>query len=248
MSVFTGKNITKRFGKLTAVDKVDIQINEGEVVGMIGPNGAGKTTLVNLLSGTLRPDEGEISYQGENITTETEHARARLGIARSFQIPQIYDESTVHENILASILTREGGNLKLLDSFRNWKEYSAEAQEILDQFGLKNQSDLKAEQIPHGQRKILDVATSVALQPTFLILDEPTSGVNSSDKNIIMKRIIENTANEERGIMFVSHDMELIRNYSTRAIALDQGSVLVEGDVDEVLTDAKVKARIRGET
>jgi len=247
MSICKTTGVTKRFGELTAVDSVDFELDGGDVVGMIGPNGAGKTTFVNLLSGSLDPDSGQIYVHGEEVTGDSAHARARRGIARSFQIPQIYEGLTLLENIVASIVTREDSNLRIVRAFRNRESYREEARELLRRFNLADNADSPADKIPHGERKILDVAMSMALEPDVLILDEPTSGVASSEKANIMDLIIENVASPERGVLFVSHDMELIEKYAESALALDHGAILSQGSPSDVLNDPSVITRIRGE-
>ncbi|WP_254544756.1 ABC transporter ATP-binding protein [Halomarina pelagica] len=247
MTVLETRGLTKKFGELTAVDQMDFEIRRGEIVGIIGPNGAGKTTFVNLLTGVLEATDGEVIFAGETLGDAPVHDRARRGLVRSFQLPQVCNDLTLVENVRSAVLSRERRNNSMF-SVLLWEDESrAEAIELLERFGLADRRNSKAETIPHGDKKILDVCMSVAMRPKLLILDEPTSGVATDNKHEIMNRLQEYFETTDSAVLFIEHDMELIAQYAERVLAMDQGRKLVDGTPEEVLKDSTVKRRIRGE-
>jgi branched-chain amino acid transport system ATP-binding protein len=247
MSVLETKELTKSFGALTAVDHMDFEIGSGEIVGIIGPNGAGKTTFVNLLTGVLEATDGEVIFDGETLGTMPVHDRAKRGLVRSFQIPQVCDDLSLLENVRSAVLSRKGENNSLFKVLL-WEEDSrTEALELLEQFGLADRHNVKAETIPHGDKKILDVCMSVAMRPKLLIVDEPTSGVATDNKLEVMNRLQTYFETSDSAVLFIEHDMELIEKYADRVLAMDRGQKLTEGTPEEVLEDETVKSRIRGE-
>lgn len=247
MTVLETRGLTKKFGELTAVDRIDFEIGSGEIVGIIGPNGAGKTTFVNLLTGVLDATEGEIVFAGEPLGDDPVHDRARRGLVRSFQIPQVCDDLTLLENVRSAILSREGRSNSLFSVLLWEDETRSEAIELLENFGLADRRHANAETIPHGDKKILDVCVSVAMRPKLLILDEPTSGVSTDNKHRVMNRLQDYFETTDSAVLFIEHDMELIGQYAERVLAMDQGQKLVDGPPDAVLEDSTVKRRIRGE-
>lgn len=247
MSVLETSQLTKEFGDLKAVDSIDFEIESGEIVGIIGPNGAGKTTFVNLLTGVLESTDGEIVFDGERLGNLPVHSRAQRGLVRSFQIPQVCDDLTLLENVRSAVLSRERRNNSLF-SVLLWEDESrTEAIELLEMFGLTERQNVRAETIPHGDKKILDVCMSVAMRPKLLILDEPTSGVATDNKHEIMNQLQDYFETTDSAVLFIEHDMELIAQYAERVFAMDQGQKLIDGTPEEVLEDPTVKQRIRGE-
>ena len=246
MSVLETVDVKKHFGDVRAVDGVDFAIDDDEVVGIIGPNGAGKTTFVNLVVGVLAPDTGTITFDGEDVTGTAVHERARMGLTRSFQIPQVCPELTLLENVRSAVLSREGENLSIFTLLSREDASREEAMELLEQFNMADQAGMLAEEIPHGQRKVLDVCMSLAMYPKVLILDEPTSGVGTSDKDLVMGQIADAIAQTDMAVVFIEHDMEIVAEYSDRVMAMASGRKLVEGDPETVLEDDQVKRQIRG--
>lgn len=247
MSVLQTKKLTKEFGSLRAVDSIDFEIDSGEIVGIIGPNGAGKTTFVNLITGVLEATDGEVIFNGDTLEDAPVHVRAQRGLVRSFQIPRVCDDLTLLENVRSAILSREQQNNSLFTLLLREDESRDEALELLDQFGLADRSSVKAETIPHGDKKILDVCMSVAMRPRLLVLDEPTSGVATDNKHEIMNRLQDYFETTDSAVLFIEHDMELISEYAERVLAMDQGEKLIDGSPQEVLENKTVKHRIRGE-
>ena len=247
MTVLETRGLTKEFGELTAVDSIDFVIESGEIVGVIGPNGAGKTTFVNLLTGVLEATDGEVVFAGESLDGAAVHDRAKRGLVRSFQIPQVCNDLTLLENVRSAVLSREQRSGSMF-SVLLWEDDSrAEAIELLETFGLGERQNVEAETIPHGDKKILDVCMSVTMRPKLLVLDEPTSGVATDNKHEIMDRLQEYFETTDSAVLFIEHDMELIAQYAERVFAMDQGRKLADGTPEEVLNDSTVKRRIRGE-
>lgn len=247
MSVLETKQLTKQFGSLTAVHRMDFEIDRGEIVGIIGPNGAGKTTFVNLLTGVLKATEGDVIFDGETLGDAPVYARANKGLVRSFQIPQVCNDLTLLENVRSAVLSRQRRNNSLFSLLQLEDESREEALELLEQFGLADRQNIEAETIPHGDKKILDVCMSVAMEPKLLILDEPTSGVATDNKHEIMNRLQNYFETTDSAVLFIEHDMELIEQYAERVLAMDRGEKLIDGTPEEVLEDETVKRRIRGE-
>lgn len=247
MSLLQTQGIKKSFGSVQAVDGIDFEVTEGSVIGIIGPNGAGKTTFVNLLTGTLEIDEGTIEFNGTEISEASTHERVSHGLVRSFQVPEVCLELSVFENIRIAILSREQETNSLFTSLRGHEDSRSEALALLEQFDLAEKADAKAKQLTHGDRKILDVCMSVALQPKLIVLDEPTSGVASGQQRAMMDQLVGLMRERGLTVIFISHDMELVADYSDQVMAMSQGQKLAEGVPADVLEQPAVKEQIRGE-
>ncbi|MDG5758308.1 ABC transporter ATP-binding protein [Natronococcus sp. A-GB1] len=234
------EDVRKEFGNLVAVDGVSLEFYDDEIVGIIGPNGAGKTTYTNLISGALSLTGGRIVFDGDDISDLRKYKRVRRGLVRSFQIPQIYDELTVFENVQSSVISRNEKNNRLFTLTSRDTDSIDETERLLEMFNLETHADEHTEHLPHGVRKILDVAMSFALRPKLMVLDEPTSGVGSREKNAVMETITDAAIDRNIGLIFIEHDMELIRNYSDRIVALHEGRVLADDDPSTVMNSEEV--------
>jgi len=238
--------LTKYFGDTHAVDNVDFTVGESEVLALIGSNGAGKTSLVNLISGLIQPDSGQIFFQGADVTHQSVHGRIQAGIARSFQIVNLFDELTVLDNVALSIFSREG----LTRSFWSLADLHhpvwQEADEILRQFGLDGKSSALAGGISQGERKLLDVAVAYALKPRLLFLDEPTSGVSTREKAPIMEVISSIVRSQKIAAVIIEHDMDIIFRYSDRIVVMNQGLILASGILEEIKQDPLVREMVFG--
>jgi branched-chain amino acid transport system ATP-binding protein len=234
------ENVQKKFGSLVAVEDVSVAFHEDEIVGIIGPNGAGKTTFINLISGALPLTAGRIVFNGNDISSLQKYKRVQRGLVRSFQIPQIYDEMTVFENVQASVLSRKRENNRLFTPTHRDTESVDETEQLLAMFNLTQHADEHTEHLPHGVRKVLDVTMSFALQPKLMLLDEPTSGVGSREKNAVMETITDAAVEQGIGLVFIEHDMELVRKYSNRIVALHEGTVLADDDPQVVMESEEV--------
>ncbi|RAI40373.1 ABC transporter ATP-binding protein [Rhodoplanes roseus] len=236
--------VTKTFGGLNAVDAVDFTLAPGELVAVIGPNGAGKTTFVNLLSGALRPDTGAVMFEGRDISRLPVHARARLGITRSFQIASIFPGLTVMENVALAAQAHAG------HSFRFWGEVAHEAplrrkaHAQLAELGLADCADRQAAQLSHGEKRLLEIAMALVTAPRVLLLDEPMAGLGIAEA----RRMIDFIAalKGRFTILLVEHDMEAVFALADRVFVLASGARVADGLPDEVRADARVQLAYLG--
>jgi branched-chain amino acid transport system ATP-binding protein len=231
--------ITKHFGEVRAVDGVDIQISKGEVLSVVGANGAGKTTLLKLISGGHSIDRGKLTFRGMDVGTLSLIQRARMGIIYSFQIPALFEKLTAIDCVRVALLTRESKTVVLFPTIDKFPAIREEADKILDMF--KVPPSFPAFLLPHGQRKLLDVAMAFALKPQLLLLDEPTSGVSTMEKGQVMDTIMPIIQQSQTTTVIVEHDMEIVTRYSHRVIVMDQGKVLAEGGPQEILSNPLVR-------
>ena len=237
--------LTKFFGMVRAAKDLNIRIAEKELVGIVGPNGSGKTTLLNLLTGYLKPDKGEIHYTEKDITGLPPRTVAALGIARSFQSPQIFPQLTVEENLLLALAIRGGKALGFWGPLHRDDRVDDTVQ-ILTQFYLENYRGQKASQLPAGQRKLLDIAISFARRPNILLMDEPTSGVSTKDKFRVMDTLVEVLKGSGVTTVFVEHDMEVVQRYAERVLVFDEGTILADGSPEKVFQDPAVREFLLG--
>lgn len=246
MDILQTVNLKKYFGETRAVDNVNLTIREGEFISLVGPNGAGKTSLVNVISALFPPDSGKIMFRGEDITGKSVTERVKVGIARSFQIVNLFDDLTAFDNVTLSIFSREGrtGNLASLAHLDD--AVSAEADNVLAQFNLAGKRNERARDLAQGERKLLDVALAYALRPKLLFLDEPTSGVSTRDKGQIMDTIASVVRGEGITAVIVEHDMDVVFKYSDRIVVMHQGAVLAQGAPDEIRTNDEVAMVLLG--
>lgn len=240
------RDLNKRFGSLIAADNITMSITQDECVGVIGANGAGKTTFVNMVTGYLKPSSGTIMFRGRDITGLAPRYVAVAGIARSFQVPQVFASATVFENLLIALGIAEGGRLPLWRPLRRRALIEA-ADAILERFGIANYRALPARLLPQGVRKLLDIAMALVRAPQLLLLDEPTSGISVEEKFAIMDVIMDALRAERRAVMFVEHDMEIVARYATRVLAFAEGSIIAEGSAEAVIDDPQVRRYITGD-
>jgi branched-chain amino acid transport system ATP-binding protein len=240
------RQLRKFFGETHAVDGVDFVVQEGEVLALVGSNGAGKTSLVNLISGLLQPDAGTISFRGRDITQLTVYNRIKAGIARSFQLVNLFDQLTAFENVRLSILSRQGKTRQLFRLVDRDHHVRHEALEVLDRFGLEDKSNMLAGGLAQGERKLLDVAVAYALRPTFLLLDEPTSGVSTREKGTIMDTISEVVKSGGITAVIIEHDMDVVFTYAGRIIMMHQGRILADGTPEAIRQNEAVANTLLG--
>lgn len=241
------ENLKKYFGEVRAIDNVNLEIYESEFISIIGPNGAGKTTLINLISRWLREDSGRIEFMGRDITKITKpYEAAKLGIMRSFQLVSVFDNLTVLDNIKVAILSRSGKSSRIFSLLDRDKGVEKEALKIAEAFNLLNRIDVPARELPHGDRKLLDVAISYAFYPKLLLLDEPTSGVSTREKRQIMETIRATTSREGITTIIVEHDMDIVFSYSDRVIVMHQGRIIADGKPGEILRNTEVRSIVMG--
>ena len=246
MDLLVTRNLVKTFGTFRAVDGVDFTVREREVLALIGSNGAGKTTLVNLISGLFAPTSGRIEFLGVDVTDQTVHGRIRAGIARSFQLVNLFDGLTVLDNVALSIFAREGKTQKLHTLAASDRSVWNEAHEVLETFALAPKAKMLAGGISQGERKLLDVAVAYALRPRLLFLDEPTSGVSTREKAPIMDTITSIVRSEGISAAIIEHDMDVVFNYSDRIVAMHQGTILADGTPAEIRSNESVITTLIG--
>jgi len=216
--------VEKNFGGVRAARNISTQVNRGEVIAVVGPNGAGKTSFINLITGWIRPDVGEITFNGQSIVGITPRQIALSGLARSFQISQIFPSLTVSENLKLAIETRHGNRLRLLRPFSRM-ELENEAAELAKRFDLEAMLERQASELSQGTKKLLDIAMACASQPQLLLLDEPTSGVSADEKVKLMRLIVSSSTATGAALLFVEHDMDIVREFAQRIIAFVGGEI-----------------------
>ena len=239
------ENLVKRFGGVIALDGVSIEIPRNKITLLIGPNGSGKTTLVNVITGFIEPDSGRILYKGRDITRLPPHKRAKLGIARTFQIPKPFHNLTVLENVLVAAEGNPGENPYIAGILRSrWlpfeRRMAARAFEVLKWVGLDHKWDSKASELSGGQMKLLEIARSIIRGAEFIIMDEPAAGVNPRLVHDIFERI--RLLTKEKGLTFliIEHRIGLISGYIDYAYAMNMGRVISRGQPEEVFNDKTV--------
>lgn len=243
--VLSVRGLEKRFGAVVAADALNLDIATGQKVSLIGANGAGKTTFVNMVTGYLKPDSGSIELDGQDIASRSPRTVARLGISRSFQIPQLFVELTAAENLSVAV---SGARLRGL-SFHSPVEADGRREktiELLERFGLDGLADRPIAELAGGIRKLIDIAMALVRRPKLLLLDEPTSGVSAEEKYSTMDRVIRAVAPDAATIVFVEHDMDIVSRYADRVVAFYQGRILADGLPSEVLRDVEVRRYVTG--
>ena len=244
MNLLSAKGLRLAFGGVKAADGIDLDVRRGEFLAIIGPNGAGKTTFINMVTGYLKPQAGEIDYDGQPILGVAPRRLVRRGIARSFQLPQLFLEHTVVENIALAIAAREGLWSPMLPLMRPaWRD---EADDILAQFDLSDIAQRRADTLNEGARKLTDIAMAVALKPRLILMDEPTSGVAASEKIAIVETLVRVLRNAGVTAVFVEHDMEVVSRFADRVAVWSQGRIAALGPPDVVLTDPNVLRDVIG--
>jgi branched-chain amino acid transport system ATP-binding protein len=232
------------FGGLKAADGIDLDVNEGEFLAIIGPNGAGKTTFINMTTGYLTPQAGSISFAGQPILGLAPRRIVRLGIARSFQLPQLFTEHTVLENVALVVAARRG----IWSPFRPLlrAEIREEASVLLARFGLEDLSYRRADALNEGARKLVDIAMALALRPRLLLMDEPTSGVASADKMAVVQTLARVLREARVTAVFVEHDMDVVARFADRVAVWGQGRIAALGPPATILADPAVQRDVIG--
>jgi len=242
-------DVTKFYGDTCALDGVSLRVGPGELVSIIGPNGAGKTTLVNVLTGLARPSSGRVRFKDADVTRSGPVRLARLGMARSFQLVTIFPGLSVADTLSLAVLSRLGRSARPFAALARDTEVHAAVEEVAALFGLEDKLARAARTLPQGDKKLLDVASAFALHPDVILMDEPTSGVSTADKTVVMETLVR--AAERigiRAIVLVEHDMDIVFGYSDRIIALHQGRVLADATPATIRADAAVVDTIIGAT
>jgi len=244
MPLLSAKGLRLAFGGVKAADGIDLDVMPGEFLAIIGPNGAGKTTFINMTTGYLRPQGGSIHYEGRSILGQKPRAIVRRGIGRSFQLPQLFTEHTVLENAALAVAARAGRWSPLVPLLR--PAYLAEAEALLDRFGLLPVAHARADTLSEGARKLADIAMAVALNPRLLLMDEPTSGVAASEKMGVVETLVRVLREAGVTAVFVEHDMDVVARFADRVAVWSQGRIAALGPPEQVLADPVVLREVIG--
>lgn len=252
MALLETKNLGISFGGLRAVNEFDISVEKGQLYGLIGPNGAGKTTIFNLLTGVYQPDEGAILLDGVNLTGKKTTEICKAGIARTFQNIRLFGDLPVIDNVKVGLhnhypYSTFEGIVRLPRYFKVEREMNEKAMELLKVFGMEEYADYKAENLPYGQQRKLEIARAMATEPKLLLLDEPAAGMNPNETKELMDTILFVRDHFDMTILLIEHDMKLVSGICEKLTVLNFGEVLAQGDTQEVLNNPEVITAYLGE-
>ena len=238
------ENLSRHFGGVTVTNDVSLELFSGDRVALIGPNGAGKTTLVNLISGHLQPNGGSIVLEGRDITRMSAARRARLGLARTFQITRVFRSLTVGQNVALPILQRRGLSRRLLSRRTNERAVRRDCEALLDELNLAQFLDTPVRELAYGQQRLVDIAIGLALEPRVLLLDEPAAGVPHDEAHLILSAIAR--LRPDIAVMMIEHDMDLVFRFAKRVLVLAEGRLIFAGSPSKVTADPGVRRAYLG--
>ena len=239
MSALEVRGLSKAYGGVQAVRGVSFAVNAGEVVALIGPNGAGKTTCFNLLNGQLRPDSGEIALAGRSVVGLRPHQVWRLGVGRTFQVTATFSSMTVRENVQVALLSHHRRLFSLWKPAGRFQVDEADA--LLARVGMQEQAGRPCAVLAYGDLKRVELAVALANRPRLLLMDEPTAGMASDERQALMQLAAALARSERIAVLFTEHDMEVVFNFASRIIVLHGGEVIAAGAPDEVRADPRVR-------
>ena len=244
MDLLQTHNLTKRFSGLVAVDDVNLTVQAGRLTSIIGPNGAGKTTLFNLLTGLLKADNGKIFFEGDDITHFPPYKIVKRGMARSFQLLNIFNDLSLYENIRITVQAAQGHGLEILSSTRSLEGVNQKTLEIIEAIGLRDKENHLAKNLSYGDRRVLEIGMALASSPKLLLLDEPTSGLASKDTGRMAEFI--NRLSKNLTVILIEHDMNIVLSISDHVIVLHQGRVIAQGTPSEMRNNDEVQEAYLG--
>jgi len=245
--ILESKNVSKSFGGLLAVDNVSIQIQKQTMHAIIGPNGAGKTTLFNLLSGVMPVTQGNVFYKGQDITSLPPHKRAHLGIGRSYQITNIFPNLSVIENVRLAAQAKGKDNFKIFHRADNFQQYIDKAEEVLEMVGLTGRAAIPARDLPHGEKRKLELGIMLACEPELLLFDEPTAGMSSEQVPELIEIINKIVRQSNRTAILVEHRMDMVMSISDVITVMNQGRILAEGAPGDIAKNKQVQIAYLGD-
>jgi branched-chain amino acid transport system ATP-binding protein len=246
MSLLRVENVSKQFGSLVAVSDVSMNVEPGELRAVIGPNGAGKTTFFNLITGFFRPTAGRIIFDGEDITPLLPARRVWRGIARTFQITEVFPELSVHENLRIPVEVASGFRLKPWLSREADEKVRARVDELLKMGGLADKAPRLVGELAHGDQRATEIMMSIALNPRLLLLDEPTAGMGEQETSEIIQLIRRLHKDNKLTIVLIEHDMRVVFHLADRIMVLDQGKFLAEGTPQQIAANEAVQTAYLG--
>lgn len=241
------KGLQKKFGGVIAVDNVDLQVAHKETLAIIGSNGAGKTTFYNMLSGRMKPSAGQIIFEGKDITGLPPHKISRMGISRSFQINNIFTEMTVRENVEVALTIFYGQSKNWHNFYKNNRDIQAKAEELLELLTIQDLSSQRAGTISYGDKRLLEVAIVLAIQPHVILLDEPTAGMTPEETRRVIGLIKNLSDSGKYTFVITEHDMEVVFSVSDRIMVMHRGACLAIGSPEEIKANPDVRASYLGE-
>lgn len=238
-------NLHKSFGALKATDGVSIDVHPHEIHALIGPNGAGKSTLIGQIAGWITPDNGTIQFLGTDVTGQSVAKRAHMGLGRSFQVSSLGMEISALRNVMLAVQAKEGHSFKFWAPARDDEELRENAKNVLKRVGLAHRADAPTAELSHGERRQLEVACALALDPKILLLDEPMAGLGSSGSQVMTEFLHE--LKKEVGILLIEHDMDAVFQLADRISVLVYGQVIETGNVDQIRSSKLVREAYLGE-
>ncbi len=247
MSLLQVQNVSRHFGSLIAVNGVSLTVGKGELRAVIGPNGAGKTTFFNMISGFFPPTSGKIILDDQDITELPPHKRVGMGMARTFQITQIFPELSVRENLRVPVELTAGLRLKPWSTKALDQKLHARVVELMEMGGIADKADRLVGELSHGDQRATEIMMALALNPRLLLLDEPTAGMGDQETYDITRLIRRLHKEEGLSIVLIEHDMRVVFHLADRIMVLAEGAVLAEGTAEEIAANEKVQAAYLGE-
>ena len=244
MAILEAIGISKHFGGLMANDNVSFRVEEGKITSIIGPNGAGKTTLFNLLTGLYRPDKGRVLFDGRDISGWPIHKIVNLGIVRSFQVVNIFNEISPAENIRLAVQSRKKRGLNFFRSAAGFDDINQETNAVLDEIGLTDVKDLPTKILSYGDKRVLEIGIAMASRPRLLLMDEPSSGLPTSETERVKKFIKK--ISSRLTVLVIEHDMDIVLTISDTIIVLHQGRVIAQGAPAEIKANDEVQTAYLG--
>jgi len=232
--------LRKYYGEVKATHDVSLNVDQGEVLMLVGANGAGKSTFLNLITGLLKPDRGEIKFLGEIITGLPPDKRAKKGIVKTFQSGHIFENMTVFDHIRTACSSAAGKHYSFFRNIDDEKDINEKTEEIIELFNLVEVNNNLVKNLGHGYRKIIDIATSFAVNPKLLLVDEPTSGVGEEEKYQVMELLMNQIHNNNLSAIIVEHDLSLVKDLSNEAIVMHEGEIIARGAPEDVFKQNKV--------
>ena len=240
------RNVSKSFGRLTAVHDVSMNVEQGGIHAIIGPNGAGKTTFFNLISGVTRPDEGSVQLAGRVITRLPTHRRIGLGMSRTFQVPNIFGGLSVYENLRLGVEASKGLSRSVWPGRKAQEQVEARVEETLDRLDLRSKANSLAGELANGDQRVVEIGLALTMNAKLLLLDEPTAGMSDEETEATIYLIRDLWEHDKMTVVFVEHDMNMVFGIAQRITVLHLGEVLAEGTPDEIAADERVQAAYLG--